>query len=171
MITGFSHAVQLSVLLKAIGAGYFLGFVFSLVMLFNAFHGKSTVFVFIRDVLYFISAAIFTFLFALKYNAGTVRFYILAGEGIGFLLYYIFPGNLTGRLFRKAADKITEKTDKFILSISAKIKNSKDKLRKKLKENNKEKRKNNDVTAKKKIKKCRKNRKTEKISTAKKNFI
>lgn len=106
MITGFSHAVQISVLLKAIGVGYFLGLFFSLIMFFNAFYGKHAVSVFIRDIVFFISAAFISFLFILKYNAGTVRFYILAGEGIGFLLFYIFPGNLAGHFFRKTANKI-----------------------------------------------------------------
>lgn len=103
MITGFSHTVQLSVLIKSVGAGFFLGFVFSVFMLFNALYGKNTVIVIIRDIIYFIFAAIFTFMFLLKYNAGTLRFYILAGEGIGFCLFYLFPGISSGRLYRAAA--------------------------------------------------------------------
>lgn len=109
MITGFSHTVQLSVLIKSIGAGFFLGFVFSVFMFLNAFYGKNTIIVLIRDILYFIFAAVFTFMFLLKYNAGTVRFYILAGILMGFCVFYLFPGAFAGRLYRALNGKIEAK--------------------------------------------------------------
>ncbi|MBR3768874.1 MAG: spore cortex biosynthesis protein YabQ [Clostridia bacterium] len=106
MITGFEHTVQLAVLLKAAGAGYIIGLFYSVVMFLNAMNGRNTVLVFLRDILFFASAAFFTFLFSLKYNAGIVRFYILAGEGIGFCLFYIFPGSAMGKVWRGAAKRI-----------------------------------------------------------------
>ena len=39
MILGFVHQVQLFVFIKAVGAGYFLGIIFSLFMFFNAVGG------------------------------------------------------------------------------------------------------------------------------------
>ncbi len=121
MITGFSHTVQLSVLIKSVGAGFFLGFVFSLFMLLNALYGKNTVIVIIRDIVFFVFAAVFTFMFLLKYNAGTLRFYILAGEGIGFCLFYLFPGISSGRLYRAAARKADEGKKKIYTYFGKKI--------------------------------------------------
>ncbi len=100
MILGFSHAVQLSVFFKAIGAGYALGLLFSFFMFLNIFSGKSSFSVFIRDILFFAAGAIFSFLFILKYNSGIVRFYILAGELMGFCLFYIFPGKSISVLWK-----------------------------------------------------------------------
>ena len=107
MITGFVHYVQLSVLVKAIGTGYFLGLLFSIFMLLNSVHGKSTAVVFIRDIIFFLLAAVISFFFTLKYNAGQIRFYILAGELAGFCLFYIFPGASLGNLCRKAVRRIS----------------------------------------------------------------
>lgn len=107
MITGFVHYVQLSVLVKAIGTGYFLGLLFSIFMLLNSVHGKSTAVVFIRDIIFFLLAAVISFFFTLKYNAGQIRFYILAGELAGFCLFYIFPGASFGNLCRKAVRRIS----------------------------------------------------------------
>lgn len=92
MILGFSHAVQVSVLLKSVGAGYVAGFIFCLIMSANAVSHKSAVRVFIKDIFFFVFAAFFLFLFLLKYNSGIFRFYICAGELMGFLIFYIFPG-------------------------------------------------------------------------------
>lgn len=127
MILGFRHAVQLSVFFKAIGAGYLLGFLFSFVMFFNVFSGKSHFSVFIRDILFFVSGALFSFLFVLKYNAGIVRFYIFAGELIGFCLFYILPGKSMTALWKKVYLRYRKLYS--VLAGRIKLKNSKKRSR------------------------------------------
>ena len=116
MILGFVHQVQLSVFVKAIGMGYFFGIIFSIFMFFNAICGKNAFVVFLRDVTFFVISAILTFMFALKYNSGMLRFYIPAGELMGFIIFYIFPGMYMGKCWRKIADileiKFSGKTEK-----------------------------------------------------------
>lgn len=94
MITGFAHQVQMSVLIKAVGMGYFLGFLFSLLKTVNIPLGKSTAAVCIRDILFFVISAFLCFLFSLKYCSGMFRFYVTASELTGFLIFHIFPGKL-----------------------------------------------------------------------------
>lgn len=95
MITGFQHIVQLSVFAKSIGAGFIIGVFFTLFSVLNVFHGKNAILVFFRDFIFIVASSIFTFLFALKYNAGIIRFYIIAGELIGFILcYLILPASV-----------------------------------------------------------------------------
>ncbi len=111
MILGFEHTVQLSVFVKSVGAGYIIGLIFFMLMLMNCFFGKHTYSVFIRDVLFFLTAAVFTVIFLLKYNAGIIRFYILCGELMGFILFYIFPASV-----------ITPKVRVFAVALKEKIK-------------------------------------------------
>lgn len=101
MILGFEHSVAVSVTVKAIGAGYLLGFLYSFFMLLNSLWNKYSLSVFLRDILFFCVSAVLCFLFILKYNAGVFRFYIFAGLIMGFLVFFIFPGNIMGKYFRK----------------------------------------------------------------------
>ncbi len=114
MIVGYEHAVQISVLFKAVGLGYLLGFLYGFFSFFNSL-SKSTAAVFIRDILFFVLNAAISFLFLLKYNAGVIRGYIIAGEVIGFSVYHIFPGALFEGYIRKISARlipaISEKTD------------------------------------------------------------
>lgn len=119
MILGFVHEVQLWIFIKAVGTGYFLGLIFGAFMLINACGGKNAVTVFLRDVLFFSSAAVISFMFMLKYCSGMIRFYVLAGELMGFILFYLFPGlPLAGRLragfsgIKKGGNKIRKKSKK-----------------------------------------------------------
>ncbi len=105
MITGYEHIVQLSVFLKSIGAGFVIGILFSVFSVLNLLNGKNTAIVCIRDIIFFLISAVFTFLFALKYNAGIIRFYLLAGELIGFCLSYMFTCNV----IRTLADRLSKK--------------------------------------------------------------
>ena len=57
--------------------------------------GKKAVFFY--DVLYLLSCGVFTFLFCFAVNYGEVRFYLLAGEGIGWCLYHLTLGELIMR--------------------------------------------------------------------------
>lgn len=109
MILGYEHTVSLSVLAKAVGVGYTLGFLYLFFTFGNSLSKGQTVSVFFRDVIYCSAAAVITFIFALKYNAGIVRFYILAGELIGFCLFFIFPGITARKILRQFGACIKQK--------------------------------------------------------------
>lgn len=49
------------------------------------------------DIFFFALCGLLTSLFALPFNRGDVRFFIIAGEGIGFLVYYLTLYPLTYR--------------------------------------------------------------------------
>ena len=55
-----------------------------------------------------------TFLFALAYNKGDVRAYLLAGEVIGWILYYITVGEIIYRFSEAIARFIKKALSKFI---------------------------------------------------------
>lgn len=53
--------------------------------------------VFFQDVFYMVTCGGLTFLFAFAANYGDVRFYMLAGEAIGWCVYHLTLGALTVR--------------------------------------------------------------------------
>ena len=64
--------------------------------------------VFIQDIVYFFIVGISTFLFALAYNKGDVRAYLIVGEIIGWIIYYITIGEIVYR-FSEAIAKFIKK--------------------------------------------------------------
>ena len=56
--------------------------------------------VFLQDLIFMSAAAVVTFLLALATNDGILRFYLLAGEGIGMCVYFLTVGEITVRLAR-----------------------------------------------------------------------
>ena len=53
--------------------------------------------VFFQDVFYLVTCGVLTFLFTFATNKGEIRFYILAGEVMGWCVYYLTVGALTLR--------------------------------------------------------------------------
>lgn len=80
--------------------------------------------VFVQDVLYFIISGIITFIFVLGVNSGDSRFYILAGEGIGWIIYHITLGEMIYKYSSKIVSGIKSKMrtlrKKFFLKFSRK---------------------------------------------------
>jgi spore cortex biosynthesis protein YabQ len=92
-------AFQLQGFYISIGAGVVLGIIYDLFRIFRTvFHSEKRA-VFFQDLFYMLCAALVTFLVALGVNYGEVRFYILAGEAIGWCLYFFTVGNVTIRIF------------------------------------------------------------------------
>lgn len=54
--------------------------------------------IFFQDVFYLVTCGVLTFLFTFATNKGEIRFYILAGEAIGWCVYYLTIGAVTLRL-------------------------------------------------------------------------
>ncbi len=120
MIAGYEHAVQISVLFKAVGMGYLIGLLYCFFSFLNSIN-KNNIAVFIRDILFFVLNAVISFLFLLRYNSGVIRFYILAGEGIGFLLFYLFPGMMAEAFIRRIFGRLTMKISGATSEIKKKV--------------------------------------------------
>lgn len=56
--------------------------------------------VFFQDFFYMVLCAFFSFLLALPLGEGAVRVYLLAGEAVGWFVYYFTVGQVTARVSR-----------------------------------------------------------------------
>ena len=83
---------QLTCFLWSLGMGFLLGIMYDVLRAIRLSFTKSKIALVIFDVLYFILFGVLTFLFILTLNKGEVRSYIIAGELIGALFYYISFG-------------------------------------------------------------------------------
>mgnify|MGYP002244696904 CR=1 FL=1 len=91
-------ADQTRLFLLALGLGFLLGIVYDLFRVVRMAFTMRRVGVFIQDVLFFLTCAAATFLFLLAVNQGEIRGFIIAGEGLGFLIYYFSFGLLAVRV-------------------------------------------------------------------------
>lgn len=141
---GDKLSLQYQNLLTALGGGFALGLMYDLLRFMRLVCPKRKILLVAADIMFPIFAAIVTYLIALSINYGIVRFYIAAGEAVGFIIYrisisYFFFPKLSGafnsvkRLFNKtashfikpinAADRLIDrKRDAFIPSIAEKTK-------------------------------------------------
>lgn len=81
----------------ALGFGFMLGIVYDVFRTLRLIVSDGRGLVFAADVIYFFASAVLTFCFVLVFNDGEMRGYILAGEAIGWLVYYFSLGMLTVR--------------------------------------------------------------------------
>lgn len=95
-----SLSFQLQGFVISIAAGVFLGAYYDIFRIFRTVFQSESRAVFFQDLFYMLSAAFVTFLLSLGVNYGEVRFYILAGEIIGWCLYYLTIGMVTIRVFQ-----------------------------------------------------------------------
>ena len=105
---GIELSAQMYIFIKSIAVGFILGFIYNLFILFRISFMKNAFAVFFQDMIFFVGVSILTFLFILETNYGQMRFYIFAGELIGFCVYYFFPAVLISFLWKKA-DKCIRK--------------------------------------------------------------
>ncbi len=78
----------------------------------------------ISDILYFFVCAVLTFLFALPFNKGGVRYFVVFGETVGFILYRFTLGEVMAVIycfFIRYIRKILEKTLKIMRFFSNKV--------------------------------------------------
>ena len=88
---GLGNGFQTSVFLRSLGIGVLFGGLYDLFRLLRALGRNTIVEVIFQDLLFASICAIGTFLFLLNDNFGQIRFYLLAGEGIGFLSFCMLP--------------------------------------------------------------------------------
>lgn len=84
----------------SIAAGFLLGALYDVLRIWRDFLHSQRRAVFFQDFFYMVLCAFFTFLLALALSDGAVRFYLLAGEAVGWFVYYFTVGQVTSRLFR-----------------------------------------------------------------------
>lgn len=86
--------------LLALGTGVLLGALYDVLRLFRIALQPPKEHVFFLDLAYCAVCAFVTFLTALAACKGDLRFYVFAGEGIGWCVYYLTLGMVTARVFR-----------------------------------------------------------------------
>lgn len=106
---------QILIFVYSLALGMFLGFAYDIFRIIRMVINSRNIAIFIQDVLYFILSGGVTFLFVLSVNGGNSRFYILAGEGIGWIAYHITLGEVIY--------KCSNKTVNFVKSKIAALKN------------------------------------------------
>lgn len=78
----------------SLALGVFLGIFYDVFRIIRLLLNPKNLSVFVEDVIYFLVSGFVTFLFVLVFNYGESRFYILAGEALGWILYHISLGDL-----------------------------------------------------------------------------
>lgn len=91
---------QINIFFESIVFGLFLGFIYDLLRVPRLIHKTSSWLIFFQDVFYFFICGIATFLFALVVNYGDLRFFIAAGEIIGWCLYNLTIANVTKIIYK-----------------------------------------------------------------------
>lgn len=86
MSYGAVNRLQAELALYALGVGFLIGLLYALFTPLRSALRRRRWALFACDVLFCAAGAVLTFLFLLDYNGGTVRAYLLASEGAGFLL-------------------------------------------------------------------------------------
>lgn len=78
----------------------------------------------ITDILYFFVCAVLTVLFALPFNKGLVRYFVIFGEALGFIAYRFTLGEVTAKIYGfiiRVLRKILKKTLKLLVKILNKL--------------------------------------------------
>lgn len=105
--------------------GIGLGVLYDLFRIFRMMINHRYIGIFIQDVIYFIISGVVTFFFVLTMNNGEARFYILAGEGIGWIVYHLTIGEVIYKSSEKIVVYFNKRISNFVDKIKIKI-NSKD---------------------------------------------
>lgn len=100
---------QLFTLIYAGILGIILGFAYDIFRILRMIMNSKNISIFIQDILYFVLSGIITFWFVLNFNSGDSRFYILAGEAIGWILYHLTIGNLIYKCSNKLVKGLKSK--------------------------------------------------------------
>ncbi|WP_411677546.1 spore cortex biosynthesis protein YabQ [Caproicibacter sp.] len=84
----------------SVAAGFLLGAIYDVLRIWRDFFHSQKRAVFFQDFFYMVFCAFFSFLLALPLGGGAVRIYLLAGEAVGWFVYYFTVGQVTAYLFR-----------------------------------------------------------------------
>lgn len=92
----------------SLGVGFLLGIIYDLFRLTRVvlFKRQSKAVIITQDVIYALTCGFVTFLFLLSKNYGEFRAYVIAGEGIGFLIYFFTLGIVAVRFVDTVTNKM-----------------------------------------------------------------
>ena len=121
----FSLSDQTAYFLWSLAMGIALGMLYDLLRMARMVFAAKERFVLVSDILFFGLCGVLTALFALPFNKGSVRGFIVFGEVGGFLCFRLTLGSIMGKIYAAFARflrninqkiaKILEKTFRFYL--------------------------------------------------------
>ena len=118
-MTPLSLADQTAYFLWSIVLGLALGALYDLLRAFRVLVGARGSGVIVSDILFFAVCGVITSLFALPFNKGGVRAFIIFGESVGFLAYRLTLGSIMGKFYshtavflRSIVQKVTKISEK-----------------------------------------------------------
>ena len=103
---GLSLATQTKNFLFSLGLGFVMGLFYDVFRIIRICISKKKSVVVAFDILYCVFLCFATFIFALTVNEGQIRFYLLAGEAIGFAVYYFSLGAIIFSISEFLVDKV-----------------------------------------------------------------
>lgn len=112
----FEQSEQLKLFLLSLGAGFILGIVYDILRTIRLTFTKGKALIFIFDILYFVIFALVTFLFFLATNKGEFRSYMIFGEILGWIFYYLSFG-IAAKSFTDAFVSVVHKFFSLIYKI------------------------------------------------------
>ena len=95
----FSLSDQTVYFLASIALGAVFGAAYDLVRGVRLLVRAGRIHIFISDILFCIICGVITSLFALPFNKGSVRAFVLFGEFVGFLGWRLTVGSVTGKIY------------------------------------------------------------------------
>ena len=116
----FTLSDQTTYFLFSLLMGAALAVVYDLVRAVRMTLKARSVHVMISDIVFFTLCGVATSLFALPFNKGDVRGFIIFGEAVGFLVYRLTLGSIMGKIYAHMARifrKIVQKIYKFFENI------------------------------------------------------
>ena len=99
----FSLSDQTLYFIASIALGAVLAAAYDLVRAARMLLRAGRMHVFLSDVVFFAVCGVVTSLFALPFNKGDVRAFVLFGEAVGFLAYRLTIGSVMGRIYKGIA--------------------------------------------------------------------
>ncbi len=121
---GFSLADQTVYFLYSLVFGVMLSALYDIVRILR-FMGFTKLWqIILSDVLYFFICAVLTVLFALPFNKGSVRYFVLFGEAVGFIVYRFTLGEKMAVVYCfiiRIVRKVVQKSLKYLLIFSNKV--------------------------------------------------
>lgn len=103
---GFSLSDQTAYFLWSLALGVLLGVLYDMVRALRMTLRAGRLHVAVSDVIFFAVCGVITSLFALPFNKGNVRGFILFGEAVGFLGYRLTLGSVMGKVYAITACKL-----------------------------------------------------------------
>lgn len=99
ILIGIALDLQIKIFLGSIAVGAILSFLYDIFKSIRFAFKSNKQHILFYDILYFFISAFITFIFILSVNCGEIRFYIIAGEIIGFCIYCMTLSRLFMKFF------------------------------------------------------------------------